>query len=33
MESMGNNLTTNLEFGEMFGLFDYALAGLNIESS
>ena len=32
MESMGNNLTTNMEFGEMLGLFDYALAGLNIES-
>ena len=32
MESMGNNLTTNMDFGEMLGLFDYALAGLNIES-
>lgn len=32
MESMGNNLTTNMEFGEMLGLFDYATAGLNIES-
>ena len=26
MESMGNNMTTNLEFGEMLGLFDYATA-------
>ena len=32
MESMGNNLTTNMDFGEMLGLFNYALAGLNIES-
>lgn len=32
MESMGDNLTTNMEFGEMLGLFDYATAGLNIES-
>ena len=32
MESMGNNMTTNLEFGEMLGLFNYATAGLNIES-
>ncbi|MFZ0444032.1 MAG: LCP family protein, partial [Bacillus sp. (in: firmicutes)] len=32
MESMGNNITTNLEFGEILGLFDYATAGLNIES-
>ena len=32
MESMGNNMTTNLEFGEMLGLFDYAMAGLNMES-
>lgn len=32
MESMGDNMTTNLEFGEMLGLFDYAIAGLNIES-
>lgn len=32
MESMGDNLTTNMEFGEMLGLFDYATTGLNIES-
>ena len=32
MESMGDNLTTNMDFGEMLGLFNYALAGLNIES-
>ena len=32
MESMGDNMTTNLEFGEMLGLFGYAIAGLNIES-
>ena len=32
MESMGDNLTTNMEFGEMLGFFDYASAGLNIES-
>lgn len=32
MESMGENMTTNLEFEEMLGLFNYATAGLNIES-
>ena len=32
MESMGDNLTTNMEFGEMLGFFDYATSGLNIES-
>lgn len=32
MESMGDNLTTNLEFNEMLGLFNYATAGLNIET-
>ena len=32
MESMGNNLSTNMEFGEMLGLFNYALNGLDIES-
>lgn len=32
MESMGNNLTTNMEFREMLGLFNYATAGLDIES-
>ena len=30
MESMGDNLTTNLKFGEILGLFDYAIEGLNI---
>ena len=29
---MGDNLTTNMEFGEMLGFFDYATSGLNIES-
>ena len=32
MESMGSNLSTNMEFNEMLGLFDYALNGLDIES-
>ncbi|WP_338470675.1 LCP family protein [Niallia sp. XMNu-256] len=32
MESMGNNMSTNLEFGEILGLFEYATSGLNIES-
>ena len=32
MESMGNNLSTNMDFSEMLGLFNYALSGLDIES-
>ena len=27
MESMGTNLSTNMDFGEMLGLFNYALSG------
>ena len=30
MESMGNNLSTNMDFSEMLGLFNYTLSGLDI---
>ena len=32
MESMGNNLSTNMDFSEILGLYKYALSGLDIES-
>nr|WP_234969352.1 LCP family protein [Bacillus mediterraneensis] len=32
MEALGDNITTNMEFGEMLSLYDYALKGLDIES-
>jgi polyisoprenyl-teichoic acid--peptidoglycan teichoic acid transferase len=32
MEALGDNITTNLEFGELLSLYDYATSGLNIES-
>ena len=32
MESMGSNLSTNMDFSEMLGLFNYTLSGLDIES-
>ncbi|PLR78275.1 transcriptional regulator [Bacillus sp. V3-13] len=32
MQALGNNITTNMEFGEILALYDYATSGLDIES-
>ncbi|RID84985.1 LytR family transcriptional regulator [Mesobacillus zeae] len=32
MEALGDNITTNMEFGELLSLYDYATKGIDIES-